>query len=70
MADDNAISWSIGFLEGYINSAEKLGAEHTEGARTHLKIIEDAFHEYRRTVALQRQLLGIIKAKVDTAASL
>lgn len=70
MADDNAIVWSIGFMEGFINSSEKLGAENSDAARTHLKIIEDAFHEYRRTVTLQRQLLALIKTKVDTAAAL
>lgn len=65
MADDTAVNYSIGFLEGWINIAEEKSVNGAEQARTHLKIIEDAYKEYRLNTSLYRRLVQEAKDKLN-----
>lgn len=71
MADDNAVMYSFGQLEGWIEkAAEMASASNVQATLTHLSIIEEAFKEYRlKCIALQK-LAGEAKAKLDVAANL
>jgi sulfur relay (sulfurtransferase) DsrC/TusE family protein len=75
MADNNAVVYSLGFVESWIekaadNIAKDLTVSNTEAALGHLKIVEEAFHEYRRTVDTMRAVLQDLKRRVDTGAQL
>lgn len=50
MSDDMAVMHSIGFLEGWINAAEKMGVVNAESARNCLQIVEDAYRQDQRTI--------------------
>lgn len=68
MADDNAVAWSIGFLEGWIpKAAEMAGASNAAAALTHLKTIEDALNEYRRGCDTLRLIIAETKKVLEKA---
>ena len=71
MADDNAVMYSFGQLEGWIEKvAQMAGASNVAATLTHLSIVEAAFKEYRlKCIALQK-LAVEAKAKLDVAVNL
>lgn len=75
MADTNAVVYSLGFVETWIETAESLTNENrtvnnTDIALAHLRIVEDALHEYRHTIETMRALLRDLKTRVDLGAQL
>lgn len=66
MADDNAVAWSIGFLEGWISKAAEMAqASNAQAALDHLKIIEDALNEYRRRCAALQDVMTQAKKALE-----
>lgn len=65
--DNNAVVYSLDFIEDWL---EKSIENNVETALQHLKIIEDAFHENRRSLETLRTLLKNLKTQVDTGAQL
>jgi hypothetical protein len=70
MADDNAVVFAVGFLEGYIDGAENKGVPNATAARQYLSLIEAAYHEYRRKIDVLQKLITDAKGKLDAATSL
>jgi hypothetical protein len=70
MADDNAVVFAIGYLEGYINTCESRGIPNSDAASINLKTIEDAFNQYRQLVNVFRRMTLELKGKVDVASTL
>lgn len=71
MADDKAVMFSIGFLEQWVAQAGELAnAINTDAALLHLKIVEDAFTEYRRNIGAFRKIVAKVKELVDAASAI
>lgn len=71
MADDQAVSYAIGFLEGWIPKAAIIANSNTgEEALNYLKIIEDAIKEYRRTISTFRKVAQRLKTDMDALSLL
>ena len=57
MADDKAVAWSLGFLEGWINEAKEGRTTNSDAALMHLSIVDADYREYR----LSNQMLKKVK---------
>ncbi|MDA4129223.1 MAG: hypothetical protein OK457_00480 [Thaumarchaeota archaeon] len=83
MADDMAVSYSVGFLESWIARAGAItlreptngdrihgGANNVDAALTHLKIVEDAYNDYRRSILAYKATINQLKNQLDVASSI
>jgi hypothetical protein len=70
MADDKAVTFSIGYLEDYLENCQKQGLPNAEAALTSLKTVEEGFNQYRQFVNAFRKIMLKLKGDVDAAAIL
>ena len=73
MADDMAVQFSFGHVEAWIVKAAALARadeDLTQGTLAHLKIIQDAYTEYRRNISILRGVIREMKGKLDAAANI
>ena len=71
MADDMAVTFSIGHLEGWIEKVGQIeGINNADGALAHLKIVEAAYNEYRRNISTLRNVIREMKGKLDASANI
>lgn len=73
--DNNAVVWSLGFVESWIEKASDLANKdltvaNAQAALEHLSIIEAAFHEMRRKNDSFRNMIQNLKAGIEAASLL
>ena len=70
MADDKAIKFSFGFIEGFLQTCQKSGVPNSDAALLSLKTIEEGFDQYRQFVNAFRKIMVKLKGDVDAASTL
>ena len=77
MADDNAVMFSIGSIEGWIAKASDLitelkpdGISNADNMLQHLHLIEAAYLERIRTIAAFQTMVQELRSRLDVASNL
>jgi hypothetical protein len=66
MANDQAVVFAAGFLEGYINICQSKGIENSEAAQVYLKTIMEGYHEYRKNIGIYQRFLAKLRDTINS----
>jgi len=70
MVEDRTIAYSIGFIESWIEKISENQTANPSNVLEHLKVIENAFVEYRKQNAVLRRAISEVKGRIDAASAL